>query len=146
MSKYTIRYLEESDYKLGYIDCINELTVPFDIDEKDFINRFNLLRDKQDYHCIVVVDDQSGIIVGCGTLFIEYKFIRGLAVKGHIEDVVVKKEKRGSGIGTLIINHLVEIAKEQECYKIALVCNKGNVKFYKKCGFEEKEIEMVKYT
>lgn len=146
MSKYTIRNLEETDYKLGYMDCINELTEPVNVAEKDFINRLKFLRNKQDYHSIVVVDDQSGLIVGCGTLFLEYKFIKGLVTKGHIEDVVVKEDKRGSGIGTLIINHLISIAKEKNCYKISLVCNRDNVKFYKKCGFQEKEVEMVKYT
>ncbi|WUR02309.1 glucose-6-phosphate acetlytransferase 1 (GNPNAT1) [Vairimorpha necatrix] len=142
---YTLRELKLEDYDAGYITCINELTTPVEIDKETFTQRLDLLKNKKDYH-VVVAQDSTGRILGSGTIFLEYKFIRGCSVKGHIEDIVVLKEKRGLGIGKRIIEHLLDYGKRKECYKIALVCEEKNKKFYEKCGFKEKEREMVIYT
>ena len=31
------------------------------------------------------------------------------------------------------------------CYKLILDCSESNVKFYEKCGFKRKEIQMARY-
>ncbi|EEQ82297.1 hypothetical protein NCER_101009 [Vairimorpha ceranae BRL01] len=143
---FTLRQLEIEDHDRGFIDCINELTKPSEISKEKFINRFNLIKEKKDYYVVVAVEDITGKILGSGTIFLEYKFIRGCAIKGHIEDIVVLEEKRGLGIGKKIVEHLIEYGKNNNCYKIALVCDPKNTNFYIKCGFQEKEREMVIYT
>ncbi|KCZ78799.1 hypothetical protein H311_00165, partial [Anncaliia algerae PRA109] len=87
----------------------------------------------------------DGKVVGSGTLFIEYKFIHSLAKKAHIEDIVVDKEYQGHGIGKMIVKRLVQLAEEKGCYKTALCTAQDKIPFYKKCGFEPKETEMVIY-
>lgn len=37
---------------------------------------------------------------------------------GLMEDVFVSEEFRGKGLGTLIINKLIQTAKENNCYKL----------------------------
>lgn len=91
---------------------------------------------------VAVIDD---LVVGAGTLFIEYKFIRELALKGHIEDIVVSKEHQGKGLGKMIVAELVEESKRRGCYKVALCTAPDKVGFYQKCGFTEKERELVIY-
>lgn len=44
-----------------------------------------------------------------------------------------------------IIEELVRIGDNLGCYKILLDCSEDNVKFYEKCGFKKKEVQMVKY-
>ena len=64
---------------------------------------------------------------------------------GHIEDIVVDKNIRGSGLGRIIIEHLVNFGFKNNCYKIILDCSEKNKKFYEKLGFQKKEIQMVNY-
>ena len=68
-----------------------------------------------------------------------------LRYAGHIEDVVVDLTYRTYGIGSLLINKAIEIAKEYNCYKITLDCAEKNVNFYKKNGFNQKDIQMIMY-
>ena len=48
-------------------------------------------------------------------------------------------------LGKKIVYHLINLAKENGCYKVILNCNENNVGFYEKCGLIRKECEMVKY-
>lgn len=58
------------------------------------------------YKIIVVYDRKKQRIIGAGSLIIERKFIRGLGLCGHIEDIVVDKGYRGKNIGLKIIEVL----------------------------------------
>ncbi len=55
--------------------------------------------------------------MGCGTLLLERKFIRGAGLAGHVEDVVVDEGSRGRGLGKLLLDALVALAREKGCYK-----------------------------
>ncbi len=91
-------------------------------------------------HVIVVVDND--VVIGTGTIFIEQKFLRGGGIVGHIEDVVVDKTSRKTGVGRMIINHLVAMAKSSFCYKVILNCSENNIPFYDRCGFHWSGHEM----
>jgi glucosamine-phosphate N-acetyltransferase len=45
----------------------------------------------------------------------------------------------------MLIDHCVEYGKLQGCYKIILNCEEKNIKFYEKCGFKYKNVEMSCY-
>jgi len=62
----------------------------------------------------------------------------------YLEDVVVHRAYRNKKIGKLIVDYLVEIAQKKDCYKIKLDCNKNNLLFYEKLGFQENGFSMVK--
>lgn len=74
-------------------------------------------------------------IVGMITLFIETKIIHGGNCVGHIEDLVVDPEYRSNGIGKQLIEYVINISKNNNCYKIILTCNENLVNFYNKNGF-----------
>jgi glucosamine-phosphate N-acetyltransferase len=44
-----------------------------------------------------------------------------------------------------IIEELMKLGKAAGCYKVILDCSEKNVGFYKKCGFEQKEVCMAWY-
>lgn len=81
-------------------------------------------------------------IIGTATLLVEQKFIHNGGKVGHIEDVAVRKEYEGNGVGSDIVKKLIELAKEKECYKIILDCNEKNIPFYQNLGFFRYENEM----
>ena len=78
-------------------------------------------------------------------MFIEKKFIRNCGKVGHIEDVVVDSNARGMQLGKKIVGFLADHARSVGCYKVILDCSVENRTFYEKCGFKQKEIQMVKY-
>ena len=45
-----------------------------------------------------------------------------------------------------LIQVLKDVAIARGCYKVILDCAEHNVKFYEKCGFARKELQMAYYT
>ena len=62
---------------------------------------------------------------------------------GLIEDVAVEYEKRGQGVGKLLIKNLIKKANLQGCDKIILHSSQDNVSFYEKIGFKVNEKQMI---
>ncbi len=57
----------------------------------------------------------------------------------YIQDVAVLKERRGQGIGSEIINHIVNHLKKNGISWIGLVGEPGTGYFYRKLGFRTME-------
>ena len=69
-----------------------------------------------------------------------YKVISGH--KGWIEDVVVDESERGKGIGRLLMNRLIDLAKEKGLSELFLFTGyhrKPAIAMYESLGFKEKE-------
>ena len=75
-------------------------------------------------------------LIGTASVIIEQKlFKEDNCYVAHIEDVAIHRDYRGFGYGKKIVEHIVEFAKNQYCYKVVLFCSNDNIAFYKKCGF-----------
>lgn len=84
------------------------------------------------YTFIIKLDDR---VVGTASLLRELKlFGDNKPYIAHIEDVAIHRDYRGFGYGKKLIIHMIEWARNNNCYKIVLFCSNDNVKFYKKCG------------
>lgn len=81
-------------------------------------------------------------IVATSSILIESKFLHCGSKVGHIEDVVVDKDARGSGLGQKIIQHCIDYARDAGCYKVILDCSNKNVPFYINCGMYLSENSM----
>ncbi|KAK9290813.1 hypothetical protein L1049_008991 [Liquidambar formosana] len=144
--KFRVRKLEISDKSKGFIELLQQLSVCDSVTDKDFEERFQELSSYGDDHVICVIeDDCSGRIIATGSVFIEKKFLRNCGKVGHIEDVVVDSKARGMQLGKKIIGFLMDHACSMGCYKVILDCSVDNRAFYERCGFKQKEIQMVKY-
>jgi len=137
-----LRVLQKTDYK-DYIELLSQLTEVGDITEEDFILKFNEIKSNFFHKIYVIVENDK--VIGTGTLLIEPKFIHQCKNVGHIEDIVVHKDYRGKKYGKKILESLLSVAETYNCYKVILNCKESNIGFYEKCGFEKKEVEMVKY-
>jgi len=132
---YLIKKLDVVDLeedKQGFLETLRNLTVAEDIDLEK-MKKF-LLEIENQNSCIYIAK-RNKEIVGTATLLIEQKFIHGGGKVGHIEDVAIRKEHKGNGIASEIINSLIEVAKENGCYKIILDCKDKLLPFYGKFGF-----------
>ena len=109
---------------------------------KNSFDELLFLRQSQNIKTIVYETNDG--IVATGSIFIEPKIIHNISFVGHIEDVVVRHDQRQKGYGQLIINYLTEYAKQQQCYKVILDCQRSNINFYEKCGYLESSVQMRK--
>lgn len=63
----------------------------------------------------------------------------------HVNTIGTKKDSQNEGVGTLLINEIKKIAKENKCDNINLSVwsfNDNAIKFYKHTGFKEQKINM----
>lgn len=135
-----LRPLQKGDYSKDFLKVLSGLTVVGDISKKDFEKKFDQISKNPNH--ITYVGEKDGKIACTASLIIEEKFTHNLSRVGHIEDVVVDADKRGDGYGKQIINKLIDIAREKNCYKVILDCNDKNVKFYESVGFKRAENQM----
>jgi glucosamine-phosphate N-acetyltransferase len=141
---FILRELKEEDFSNGFFETLSNLSevgmISNSTDQaKEILKRIS--KDKN-YRIIIAEDKENHQIIGTATLLIEQKFIHNGGKAGHIEDVVTRKEYEGRGIGKEIINELINIAKENGCYKIILDCDEKVMKFYEKIGFRKHSVMM----
>lgn len=135
--EYEIRELKDIDLEdpsdffdtLANMRDVGELTPK---QAKDILLKIN----SQDGHILIAITPE-GKIIGTATILIEQKFIRSGAKSGHLEDISVRKEFEGNGIGKAVVNKAVELAKKLGCYKIVLDSSEENRPFYEKLDFKK---------
>ena len=129
-----------------YIKLLSQLTEAPMLSKDEFMK--NLLEIKNMgyiYLCYYTNTENKICIIGSGTIIFEPKIIRNGKYVGHIEDIVVDNNFRSMGISKKIIDQLIHLAKEKNCYKIILECKDNLCDFYEKNGFERHGVQMSKY-
>jgi glucosamine-phosphate N-acetyltransferase len=134
MSEIIIREIEEGDLDRGFLEVLDNLRKASDLEGHKAKEVLEKIKQNPNHRIHVAVDGNK--IVGTTTLFIEQKFIHGGGLVGHIEDVVVRKDCEGTGIGIKLVLSLLEYAKMRQCYKTILDCNDNVKPFYEKIGFK----------
>lgn len=140
MEKYSIRLIDKNDYKKDYLNLISQLTnEKINCDELFFNNYLNSMKNS------IYVIEKNNKIIASVTVIIEKKFIHNFKSVCHIEDVIVHKDYQKKGLGSLLINHCIDLAKKNNCYKTILNCNEKLEKFYSKFNLKKKNIQMSIY-
>ena len=140
MSELIIRKIIESDLENGFLESLDNLRQASNLEHNSAKSILKGILENENH--IVHVAELDGKIVGSTTLLIEQKFIHEGGFVGHIEDVVVKKEFEGQGIGMKLVLSLLDVANEKKCYKTILNCEDTLIPFYEKIGFKQKSNEM----
>jgi len=84
---------------------------------------------------IYVMEDNEELI-GTISVILEQKFIFNGCYVAHIEDVCTDKTYRHKGIGSKLLQYVIQEAKNRGCYKVILDCAGEVLQFYKANGFE----------
>ncbi len=134
MADVTIRQLKEEDLFNGFLESLDFLRKASDINQEKAKKILEKIQSNPNHLIFVAIFDSK--VVGSTTLIIEPKFIHKGGLVGHVEDVVVTKEKRGLGIGEKLIEFSLEYAKKAGCYKTILDCTDDVKQFYEKIGFK----------
>lgn len=85
------------------------------------------------------VVEEDGLIVSSCTLMAIKNLTRSGKPFGFIENVVTHPDYRKRGYGTAILHKAVEVAKENNCYKVMLMTGRKEesvLRFYENAGFE----------
>jgi len=134
MPEIIIREIEEDDLEKGFLETLDFLRNASDLDKNKANEILKKIKQNSNHIIYVAIDNKK--IVGSTTLLIEQKFIHDGGLVGHIEDVVVRKDYEGNGIGIKLVTSLLERAKEKNCYKTILDCKDDVKQFYERIGFK----------
>ena len=134
MPEIIIREIEEDDLENGSLETLDFLRNASDLDKNKANEILKKIKQNPNHIIHVAIDNKK--IVGSTTLLIEQKFIHDGGLVGHIEDVVVRKDYEGKGIGIKLVTSLLERAKEKNCYKTILDCKDDVKQFYERIGFK----------
>ena len=134
MPEIIIREIEEDDLEKGFLETLDFLRNTGDLDKNKANEILKKIKQNPNHIIHVAIDNKK--IVGSTTLLIEQKFIHNGGLVGHIEDVVVRKDYEGKGIGIKLVTSLLERAKEKNCYKTILDCKDDVKQFYERIGFK----------
>jgi len=134
MPEIIIREIEEDDLENGFLETLDFLRNASDLDKNKANEILKKIKQNPNHIIHVAIDNKK--IVGSTTLLIEQKFIHDGGLVGHIEDVVVRKDYEGKGIGIKLVTSMLERAKEKNCYKTILDCKDDVKQFYERIGFK----------
>jgi len=140
MPEIIIREIEEDDLEKGFLETLDFLRNTGDLDKNKANEILKKIKQNPNHIIHVAIDNKK--IVGSTTLLIEQKFIHNGGLVGHIEDVVVRKDYEGKGIGIKLVTSLLERAKEKNCYKTILDCKDDVKQFYERIGFKHESNSM----
>ncbi|MCZ6584253.1 MAG: GNAT family N-acetyltransferase [Thaumarchaeota archaeon] len=134
MVDITIRELEEKDLFNGFLESMDSLKLASNLDIEKAKEIFEKISSNSNHFIYVAILD--GRVVGSTSMLIEPKFIHDGGNVAHIEDVVVSKDYQGKGIGEMLMQSLLNLAKDNNCYKTILDCTDEVKLFYEKIGFK----------
>jgi len=134
MVDVTIRELEEKDLFNGFLESMDSLKLASNLDIDKAKEIFEKISSNSNHFIYVAILD--GRVVGSTSMLIEPKFIHNGGNVAHIEDVVVSKDYQGKGIGEMLMRTLLDLAKDNKCYKTILDCTDEVKPFYEKIGFK----------
>lgn len=138
---YTIRPATVEDFDILY-EMMRVFTVFQKTPERLTLALDQLKADKDIFKCLLAVTEH-GEIIGFSTYFFAYYSWTGRAI--YMDDLYVKDEFRGLGIGTALLDAVTELARAANCTKLKWQVSKWNeagIQYYKKMGATIDEVDV----
>jgi dTDP-4-amino-4,6-dideoxygalactose transaminase/GNAT superfamily N-acetyltransferase len=121
-----LQLIDQNDY-FTLLYQLNQY--PIEMTRTQWADQYNKIVQQQG---IIYVMEHANQLIATAKIFIEYKFAHSIA---HIEDVVVHETWRRRGIGSKLVQKLMDLARDQGCYKIVLAAKESLGPFYTRLGF-----------
>jgi len=129
----TIRKIEQRDFPV-LISLFKEFALFEKLPEKMTNSVEQMLSEKEYLTGLVAVNDADEIL-GYATYFFGYYTWIGKSL--YMDDLYVRPNFRGSGVGTMLINGIIAFAKVENCRKLRWQVSEWNqpaIDFYKSLG------------
>ena len=136
----TIRKIDERDF-LVLISLFKEFALFEKLPEKMTNSVEQMLREKEYLKGFVAVNDADEI-VGYATYFFGYYTWIGKSL--YMDDLYVRPDFRGAGVGTKLISEVIAFAKAENCKKLRWQVSEWNqpaIDFYKSLGANVDAVE-----
>lgn len=130
---FTIREIETKDYS-DLIEIFHEFAEFEKLPDK-MVNSVEQMKTESDYISGFVVLNENKRIIGYVTYF--YAYYTWVGKSMYMDDLYVKSEFRGDGLGTKLIKKVIEKAKSDKCNKLRWQVSEWNqpaIDFYKNLG------------
>jgi len=128
-----VREVEECDFP-QLVALFQEFAQFEKVPERMINSVEKMLREKESFHCFVA-ENEAREIVGYVTYFFGYYTWVGKSL--YMDDLYVRPQYRGQGLGTVLIDRVIALAKEAECYKLrwqVSAWNKPAIEFLSSSG------------
>ncbi|HPF01512.1 MAG TPA: GNAT family N-acetyltransferase [Bacteroidales bacterium] len=128
-----LRPATEADFP-EILGMIKELALFEKAPEKVTNSVEQMQHEKDFFHCIMA-ENEDGTIVGMALYFFAYYTWVGKSL--YLDDLYIKPQYRGNGIGTMLLKEIMNISKEEKCTRIrwqVLDWNTPAIDLYKKMG------------
>ena len=136
----TIRKIDERDF-LVLISLFKEFALFEKLPEKMTNSVEQMLREKEYLTGFVAVNDADEIL-GYATYFFGYYTWIGKSL--YMDDLYVRPDFRGAGVGTKLIKEVIAFAKAEKCKKLRWQVSEWNqpaIDFYKSLGANVDAVE-----
>lgn len=136
----TIKNIEENDFE-ELVALFLEFATFQNQPEKMKNSVEKMISEKDFFHGFTARDEDDRII-GYATFFFAYYTWVGKSL--YMDDLYIKEQYRGKGIGTLLINTVIKHAEKEKCDRLRWQVsewNKPAISFYKSLGAKIDETE-----
>ncbi len=133
MDTFIIRPYQKKDLP-SILELIKELAL-FEKAPEKVTNTVTLMEEEMDYFQCYVAESKDGEILGMALYYFVYYTWVGKSL--YLDDIVVKSSQRGKGIGTQLLEAVLDKGKNSACKRIrwqVLNWNQPALDFYKKYG------------
>ncbi len=131
--EFTIREIEKKDYP-ELIEIFHEFA-EFEKLPDNMVNSVEQMETESDFINGFVVFNENKTIIGYVTYF--YAYYTWIGKSMYMDDLYVKRDFRGNGLGTKLIKKVIEKAKSDKCNKLRWQVSEWNqpaIDFYKNLG------------
>lgn len=145
--EFTIRKSVKKDIP-SILNLLYELERPTPLDEdevKVFKNKIHDYFSDSDKN--ILVSEQENEIVGIVSIVYLQRLNRARP-EMYIPELIVTEKLQHLGIGQKLIQHCIDLAKQNNCYRIRLESGnqrKASHEFYKSIGFEQSALSFTKH-
>lgn len=87
------------------------------------------------------VIEETERLVATLTILFEPKLIFNRCTFAHIEDVCVARDYRSKGVGSTLLQGVLNLPQVRRCRKVTLCCSDAVSRFYIRNGFEPRGIQ-----
>lgn len=134
MVNVIIRKLQKKDLYKGFLSSLDSLRRSSHLGTKKAISIYDKI--SRNPNQVIYVALKGSQVIGSAGILIEQKFIHDGGKVGHIEDVAVRYEFQGMGVGKKLVKSLLKYAEKKGCYKTILDCTDDLIPFYNSLGFK----------